>query len=349
MTRQLDVENIRSHDVIIEEESNVLFNVEVEVQCVNQEVNGIERVKSREGIGMELDQEVEVPVVKLKKKKRGANKHICETHPDMLAILEPFIEECHIQKWARKLKFASFMSNQQQEGNIWVFWQKNVSMQLVSSTKQHISGIYKKCEKEMLLSFIYASCFQAGRVHLWRELELIQRQDIPWVVGGDFNVIRDDHEKIGGLLKSQGVKDDFNHCIINCGFMEPQEEGSKYSWCNGQEGRGHIWEKLDLILFREVVVKSWEVPTNFDGLQNLAVKLKRLKQSLKVWNCMSFGNIFANISRWEDRKIQLEGKILEMGKAEDEILLQEARKGLHEWLPKEEIFMAQKAKAKWIK
>ncbi|KAF5475509.1 hypothetical protein F2P56_007309 [Juglans regia] len=38
-----------------------------------------------------------------------------------------------------------------------------------------------------------------------------------------------------------------------------------------------------------------------------------------------------------------------MGKAEDEIHLQEAWKGLHEWLHKEEIFMARKAKAKWIK
>lgn len=41
--------------------------------------------------------------------------------------------------------------------------------------------------------------------------------------------------------------------------------------------------------------------------------------------------------------------MLKMGHIEDNKLLKEARKGLHDWLHRDEIFMAQKAKARCLK
>ncbi|KAF5481151.1 hypothetical protein F2P56_001827 [Juglans regia] len=285
-----------------------------------KDVDGVENVET---VVVETEYGIDLPIIKLKKKK----KFVVATS-DVSAILEPFAAERQIKKWARKLKFDNFMTNYQQEGKIWVFWQKDLLPIWANATVERIRN-----------------SLEVGHpVGGW----------------GDFNVIRYNHEKVGGLLKPQRVDDDFNSSIMNCGFMEIQEEGSRFSWCNGQEGRGRIWAKLDRVIVNQEFIRRYPAtkkcgckelgePTKFDGLLNLAAKLKRLKHTPKEWNRNSFGNIFQNITRGEDRIILLEGKVIQSGDAEDDKLLQEAKKGLHDWLYQEEIFMAQKAKSKWIK
>lgn len=61
-------------------------------------------------------------------------------------------------------------------------------------------------------------------------------QQFPWVVAGDFNIIRNDSKKAGGLLKARGLKDYFNACIHDCELLELSFVGSKLSWCNGHFG-----------------------------------------------------------------------------------------------------------------
>lgn len=52
---------------------------------------------------------------------------------------------------------------------------------------------------------------------LWKELEVVAGEfSLPWLVSGDFNVIRNAKEKEGGSDFTQLEAIEFNQCINNC-------------------------------------------------------------------------------------------------------------------------------------
>lgn len=45
---------------------------------------------------------------------------------------------------------------------------------------------------------------------------------LPWIVDGDFNVILNEEEKLGGLAFTQQEASDFAQCLSSCGLIELQ-------------------------------------------------------------------------------------------------------------------------------
>lgn len=50
---------------------------------------------------------------------------------------------------------------------------------------------------EYLLLFVYASCFRRVQLELWDDIRSLDSEGKPWFLAGDFNIIRDDGEKVG--------------------------------------------------------------------------------------------------------------------------------------------------------
>lgn len=70
---------------------------------------------------------------------------------------------------------------------------------------------------QVVSMLVYAECSAAERLLLWEGLyELGQNMNFPWIVGGDFNVIMDTEEKIGGLPVYPNEVEDFAFCINSC-------------------------------------------------------------------------------------------------------------------------------------
>ncbi|WMV21122.1 hypothetical protein MTR67_014507 [Solanum verrucosum] len=85
-----------------------------------------------------------------------------------------------------------------------------------------------------------------------RELEELARsQQCPWVVGGDFNVILNEEEKLGGLAFTQNEALEFASCINACALTEVRTSGSKYTWWNGRIEEDCIFKRLDRILVNQ--------------------------------------------------------------------------------------------------
>lgn len=76
----------------------------------------------------------------------------------------------------------------------------------------------------------------------------VQVADNPWLIVGDFNIIREDREIIGGCPRAAQAMEDFNECIDACGMVEMRSIGNTMSWCNGQEGASRKWAQLDRAL-----------------------------------------------------------------------------------------------------
>lgn len=50
----------------------------------------------------------------------------------------------------------------------------------------------------------------------------------PWLVGGDFNVVLNKEEKIGGVVTASDVED-FHDCIETCELFQVQHKGIPFT------------------------------------------------------------------------------------------------------------------------
>ncbi|XP_075104559.1 uncharacterized protein LOC142178601 [Nicotiana tabacum] len=71
---------------------------------------------------------------------------------------------------------------------------------------------------------------------------------MPWLVGGDFNVVMYEGEKIGGLPVHPPEYDDFAFCVNSSGLFDLGYKGSPFTWGNGSPNIECIFKRLDKIL-----------------------------------------------------------------------------------------------------
>ncbi|KAG2685520.1 hypothetical protein I3760_10G128900 [Carya illinoinensis] len=182
----------------------------------------------------ESDSEIEVP----KKRKYCGNK---AKKPivvlERMTLLEPFLSVNKCAHWARWFRLPNFCNNVEAGGKVWLFWANDIEFQLHSVMAQALSGWFSIGNSRVLTTFIYASCFQEQRRVLWTYLQDLDGGDnIPWFLGGDFNIIWSESEKIGRVCQSSRGRDEFNRCIQDCSLVDLPYSGNRFSWCNGRLG-----------------------------------------------------------------------------------------------------------------
>ncbi|KAH0695122.1 hypothetical protein KY290_021422 [Solanum tuberosum] len=107
-------------------------------------------------------------------------------------------------------------------------------------------------EQELLTpkgSLVYAKCSSEERKDIWDDLvHLAEDNEHPWIVGGDFNVILREEEKLGGLAFTQAEAVDFAQCLNNCAIAELKFSRSIFTWWNGRVEEECIFKRLDRVL-----------------------------------------------------------------------------------------------------
>lgn len=78
-----------------------------------------------------------------------------------------------------------------------------------------------------------------------------------WFIGGNFNIIRSEGEKLGGNSFSSHGGKDFNECIQACGLRDIPYSGNRFSWCNGLLKGGRIWACLDRVLVNAAFITTF--------------------------------------------------------------------------------------------
>lgn len=96
---------------------------------------------------------------------------------------------------------------------------------------------------------VHASTDRATRLALWNDLyHILDGNNLPWLVGGDFNVIVDEIKKNVGLEVSFVEVEDFNQCINICQLTDLGFKDSMYTWWNGRSDEHCIFKRLDRYL-----------------------------------------------------------------------------------------------------
>ncbi|GAA0171395.1 hypothetical protein LIER_41148 [Lithospermum erythrorhizon] len=102
------------------------------------------------------------------------------------------------------------------------------------------------CKEEVIVTAVYASCHIPTRRQLWEGLMNTSSTSLPWIVMGDFNVVKGFSEQVGCKALNPRALEEFNDCIMNCRLEDAGYYGSSLSWSNGR-----IAKRLDRVLHNQ--------------------------------------------------------------------------------------------------
>ncbi|KAL9691065.1 hypothetical protein QQ045_011482 [Rhodiola kirilowii] len=180
-------------------------------------------------------------------------------------------------------------------------WTNNIAVNEQSHSHQHITVEVNIVREHIniLCSFVYASVDNTIRQQLWDELSEVatQSDDLPWLIGGDFNTILFLSEKMGRRKKRGKDIRDFSEFLTKAGVSDVGFTGNRFTWPNNQEGANQVWERLDRCLANGVSLVV------FPNLE-----LKRLHGTLRRWNWETFGDVNRKVKELSN-KVDLMEKI----------------------------------------
>ncbi|XP_040998178.1 uncharacterized protein LOC121244222 [Juglans microcarpa x Juglans regia] len=249
--------------------------------------------------------------------------------------------------WRHRLDFDDCGSNIEVGGKLWFMWKNELNLVIDSMSEQHVTMRIVDNLQLVFLTFVYAKCNYQEWCRLWSHLEAFNCTD-PWLVMGDFNIIRHDGERCGGRPRLATAMDDFNACLDNCGLIEMSYTGNSFSWCNGHQNLSRSWARLDCTLlnvagmdvfseanflylpcFMDLVSRAWQEESNGSGLLRLA-------------------GLQLHIAELEARIQELENNLQDGYSADLKSDLLLSHLELSVWVEREETRLAQQAKQTWV-
>lgn len=138
-------------------------------------------------------------------------------------------------------------------GRIWVGWNPElVSFLPISITDQAIHGCLKCNDSGITcsVSAIYGEHTFVRRRPLWADLQHYNEifQDTAWVVGGDFNAIKDPSDRVGSSTNWIPCFDEFAQCLEQTDLADLRFVGLRYTWSTSAAGNSRKMRKIDRVL-----------------------------------------------------------------------------------------------------
>ncbi|XP_019234735.1 PREDICTED: uncharacterized protein LOC109215174 [Nicotiana attenuata] len=170
-------------------------------------------------------------------------------HFQFIGIVEPKQKPRKLEWYRRKKGMLQACGNV--SNKIWVFVDEDHDVDILINMEQQMTMRITNMDTQVSITvtFVYAKCDPTDRIELWDNMYYLARDmSLPWLVGGDFNMIWDEEKKFGGLPVSLNEVDDFRHCVTTCNLTDLGFKGSIYTWWNGRAGEDCIFKRLDRCL-----------------------------------------------------------------------------------------------------
>lgn len=116
---------------------------------------------------------------------------------------------------------------------------------------------------------------------------------LPWILLGDFNVVRFRYEREGGSSDWPSFMSDFDEVICSAGLEDLRFSGGLFTWHNGRM-QGHILSKLDRALVNATWLSSFEascveflpfgVSDHSPVVVDIGVQIPKVRRPFKFFN-----------------------------------------------------------------
>lgn len=139
--------------------------------------------------------------------------------------------------------------------------------------------------------------------HSWLLLrQLAESDDVPWVVGGDFNEILIPEDKTGGLQRRVGAMTEFCSCLDVCDLHDIRWSSYRFTWSNQQSEGSQIEEQLDRFCANSqwlAQLPLWEVEHPLlVGCDDLPLQLRFRSRGGDKLSVHNWGKIFFFEEQW---------------------------------------------------
>lgn len=178
---------------------------------------------------------------------------IARLKPNFLCLVETKANASRVWRFCNKLRrwwdWAAIPSSGL-SGGILVLWKKSIGLVTpVASSRLVLHLVITTYDKTWILSTVYNSQILSDQKLLWRSLQGFSSLPIPWLLSGDFNAISSREEHRGGNFSHYASKSSFfSDFIFSNNLFDLGFSGSRFTWCNGQEGLARRWARLDRFL-----------------------------------------------------------------------------------------------------
>ena len=137
-------------------------------------------------------------------------------------------------------------------GRLWLIWDPtilNVHPRLITDQLIHVDVEIIQKQLSFAVSFTYGLNCYIQRRQLWNSLCSLSAnlRDSPWLLLGDFNVVRYSSEKLDGDQSWPNYMTELNECCTTASLEDLRFLGQLYTWSKGSGG-SFIARKLDRAL-----------------------------------------------------------------------------------------------------
>lgn len=150
-------------------------------------------------------------------------------------------------------------------GRIILLWNSSTTVLDVILTEAQVIHCTVRCKISNSLfycSFIYGFWKVATRRPLWDSFRDPRLDtNLPWLILGDFNVIKTPDERVGGVRPKEYEMDEFNDFCLSLEFCDADSFGARFTWSNAS---GSVRSKLDRVMINNLWLdKDWICKVNF--------------------------------------------------------------------------------------
>jgi len=144
-------------------------------------------------------------------------------------------------------------------GGLGILWNPNlVSLHGFRSTCFSLSGFFQIIGASQVgfLSNVYGPSQSSRKLEFLDSLPGLKEEagGLPWILGGDFNIIRSLEEKKGGIRRLTQVNELFHQAIEELRLVDLRTANSTFTWYNNRTGDRSIACRLDRFLVSEDII-----------------------------------------------------------------------------------------------
>ena len=211
-------------------------------------------------------------------------------NPQMVFLSETKLKQREMEFVLKKLKIDKMIVidcegvGRKRSGGLVLFWRAEFDIQVTSWSQNHIDVIVREAEgSEWRFTGIYGHPEDENKEKTGALMEILARANsLPWLCGGDFNLMLMASEKKGGDAFKIQEAEILRRAVEKCQFVDMGFVGYEFTWSNNRGGEANIQERLDRFLATE----AWK--TKFPG--SYVVHLpKRKSDHVPILACVSGG------------------------------------------------------------
>ncbi|XP_058756965.1 uncharacterized protein LOC131630196 [Vicia villosa] len=208
-------------------------------------------------------------------KRKRINSLISKSKADVFLIQETKIRE--LQDFVAKSFWCggdigfSFSNSSGRSGGILTLWKEKALEVIFSFKGEGYLGIkFYKDNKFFYLLNVYSSCEASKKRILWRKILDLKDtwKDGEWIIGGDFNAVKDRSERKGrGAVSNSQDVSGFADFIVESRLVDVPCKGKKFTWYSGD---GRSMSRIDRFLVSDKVVNDWGVVGQLVGERDVS-------------------------------------------------------------------------------